>query len=297
VRHTSGVGAAARLSQSTFTVRVNEGSPTDAAIVGTDVPELGRPTTLSAGRRPSARGEAVGSAADFSLGDTVRVLAGRPDARAVAITVVGLARDVQISVTPTLFTDLTTYDVAVRAANPDAASVPPNAIAVLPAAGVSAHALVARINEASPQADALTRQQAADDAPGVSQVRQSFQIIFLLYALVIPLVTGLFFLIITLQKAGSLTLLRAVGAGADVLTRSLLVQVAVVMGLGLVVGIALYAPVSQAQVGSLALHFDVRAVLVWSALLMTLGLVSALVSIRRVLRVDPIEATTGTGVQ
>ena len=36
--------------------------------------------------------------------------------------------------------------------------------------------------------------------------------IFLLYGLVVPLVTGLFFLIITVQKAGSLTLLRAIGA-------------------------------------------------------------------------------------
>lgn len=131
----------------------------------------------------------------------------------------------------------------------------------------------------------------------MSQVRRSFQVIFLLYASVIPLVTGLFFLIITLQKAGSLTLLRAMGAGAAMLTRSLLVQVAVVMGLGLIVGTALYAPLSQAQIGSLTLHFDATAVLTWSALLVTLGLVSALVSIRRVLRIDPIEATTGAGVR
>ena len=297
VRGTAGVGSAARLSQSTFTVRVDGAPSTDAAIVGTDVPELGRPARLSAGRRPASPGEAVGSAPDFALGDKVTVLASGRDAKPVAITVVGLARDVQISVTPTLFTDLTTYAAAVRAANPDAAGVPPNAIAVRPAAGVSASRLAARINRASPEADALTRQQAADESPGVSQVRRSFQVIFLLYALVIPLVTGLFFLIITLQKAGSLTLLRAMGAGAAMLTRSLLVQVAVVMGLGLIVGTALYAPLSQAQIGSLTLHFDATAVLTWSALLVALGLVSALVSIRRVLRIDPIEATTGAGVR
>jgi putative ABC transport system permease protein len=38
-------------------------------------------------------------------------------------------------------------------------------------------------------------------------------------------------------------------------------------------------------------------VVVGSLLLMVLGLASALVSVRRVLRIDPIEATTGAGVR
>jgi putative ABC transport system permease protein len=297
VRGTEGVAAAARLGQGTFTVRVGDSAESDAAVVGTDDPGLGRPTDLSAGRRPRAPGEAVGSDVDFALGDEVTVVASDPDTAAVVVTVVGLARDVQISVTPTLFTDLATYEASVRAANPDATTVPPNAIAVRPADGVEPGQLAARINDASPEADALTRQQAADEAPGVAEVRQSFQVIFLLYALVVPLVTGLFFLIVTLQKAGALVLLRAVGARTGVLARALLVQVVVVVGLGLAVGVALYAPLSQARIGTLALRFDPAAVLVWSVLLMVLGLASALVSVRRVLRIDPLDATTGAGVR
>ena len=297
VRGTAGIGATARIGQRTFTVRVNAGPDTDAAVVGSSDPTLGTPTTLSAGRRPRAAGEAVGSAVDFSVGDRVTVLASGRGAAPVTLTVVGVARDVQLNVTPTLFTDLVTYEASVRAANPDAKAVLPNAIGVRPAAGVDANQLAARIDAASPEADALTRQQAADEAPGVAQVRQSFQVIFLLYALVVPLVTGLFFLIITLQKANALTLLRAVGARSGVLTRALLFEVVVVIGLGLVVGIALYAPLSQAKVGSLALRFDSTAVIVWSVLLMVLGLASALVSVHRVLRIDPIEATTGAGVR
>ena len=44
--------------------------------------------------------------------------------------------------------------------------------------------------------------------------------IFLLFGLVVPLVSGLFFLIITLQKARTLTLLRAIGVPAGSLVRS-----------------------------------------------------------------------------
>lgn len=291
-----GIEGSARVGQSTFTVRIDGDDETDAAILGTDDAEIFRPTSLSDGRRPRAAGEAVGSDADFSIGDEVEVVP-TPPGSPVKVTVVGVAADIQLSVSPTLFTDLETYQGAVRAVNPEATDVLPNALALVPSGGTSDATLVDAVNEAAPDAEALTRADAADKSPGVAQVRQSFQIIFLLYGLVVPLVTGLFFLIITLQKSGSLTLLRAMGARGGTLVRSLLIQVLVVIALGLAVGIGLYYPLSQAQVGGLSLRFDPTVVLVWSTILLALGFISALASMRRVLQIDPIEATTGGGVR
>jgi putative ABC transport system permease protein len=275
---TDGVDAAARLGQGTFTVTVDgEDEASDAAVVGTDDPSLGFPEQLSAGRAPEAPAEAIGSDVDYSPGDVVTIAPADPAAEPVTLTVVGVARDVQLSVSPTLFTDFATYEAAVRSVNPDATAVLPSALAVRPVEGLDPAELAERINAAAPEADALTREDAADEAPGVAQVRQSFNVIFLLYGLVIPLVTGLFFLIVTLQKSASLVLLRAVGARAGVLARALLVQVGLVIAAGLAV--------------------DVGAVVVWSVLLLVLGFASALVSVRRVLRIDPIEATTGGGAR
>jgi putative ABC transport system permease protein len=127
-------------------------------------------------------------------------------------------------------------------------------------------------------------------------VQQSFNIIFLLYGLVVPCVTGLFFLIVTFQKANSLTLLRAIGAPAGRLVSSLLIQVVVIIGIGLLIGTLLYYPVSQQALGGIALQFETAAVVFWSVLLLSLGVLSSLVAARRVLRIDPIEATTGQGV-
>ncbi len=309
-----GVADVGRIGQGTFTVTITpEGSEpgpadsdsdADAAYFAYEQQDLGGPETLSAGRRPARAGEAVGSAADFDLGDQVRVDAvGGADgadgadeqAGGPKVTVVGLAEDAQIQVTPTLFVRWGDYESAVRAANPDAREVLPSAVAVRPDDGVSDEELVTRINDASERAAALTRAQAADEAPGVAQVRQSFQVIFLLYGLVVPLVTGLFFLIVTFQKAAALTLLRAIGARSGVLVRSLLVQVVIVIGGGLVVGTALYAPLTSVELGSLTLRFDPMAVAFWSVLLLVLGLLSAVVAARRVLAIDPLEATTGGG--
>ena len=70
----------------------------------------------------------------------------------------------------------------------------------------------------------------------------------------------------------------------------------IIVGLGLVLGTALYFPLTMFGVTSLSLRFDVGVVLVWSALLMALSLASSLLAARRVLAIDPVLATTGAGV-
>ncbi|MBK5116207.1 MAG: peptide ABC transporter permease [Thermoleophilia bacterium] len=297
VRSTEGIAKSGRIGQGTFTVAVNDSSEdSDAAIIGYDDPDLGTPVQLAAGRLPQGPGEAVGSDNGFELGDRVQVLGPRgQSAGTERIEVVGLAEDAQLQVTPTLFVKWPDYVASVKSANPDARRVLPSAIGAAPVKGLDPATLAERINDSSKEADALTRQAAANETPGVAEVRSSFQVIFLLFGLVVPLVTGLFFLIITLQKSASLTLLRAVGARSGLLVRSLMFQVVLVIGGGLAVGIALYTPLSQAELGEIKLSFDVGAVLCWSALLLGLGLLSALVAARRVLAIDPIEATTGEG--
>jgi len=212
------------------------------------------------------------------------------------ITIVGVAEDVQLNVSPTIFTSYDTYIAAVQSRNPDAGTPLPNVLAVSPAEGTTPDQLVTSINDQSLELDALTREDAAADTPGVAQVQQSFNIIFLLYGLVVPCVTGLFFLIITFQKANSLTLLRAIGGPARRLVAPLLIQVVIIVGLGLIVGTLLYLPLTGRNIGGLQLRFETGAVIFWSVLLMSLGVLSSLVAARRVLRIDPIEATTGAGV-
>ena len=295
-----GVGQVGRIGQGTFTATAPDdtGETFDLTLLGyeagPDGTGLGAPRELAEGRYPTAAGEAVASTegdVTVAVGDVVTVQPG-----GLELTVVGLAEDVQLNVSTTFFAGYDTYVAAVAAGNPDAGEPLPNVLGVAPADGVTDDELVDRINAVSPELDALTRDDAAAETPGVAQVQQSFQIIFLLYGLVVPCVTGLFFLIVTFQKADALTLLRAIGAPAGRLVSSLLIQVVLIVGLGLVVGTLLYFPVSRQQLGGIALRFDATAVLFWSVLLLTLGIGSSLIAARRVLRIDPIEATTGAGV-
>lgn len=293
VRTTEGVGEVGRWSQGTFTAIVAGDEAVDVSIIGYDTAGLGTPAELVEGRLADGPGEAVASDADaddgFGVGDTVRIVPGGAE-----IEIVGSARDVQLNASPTLFATYDTYLDIVASVNPDAGEPPPNVLTIRPAEGVTDDEVAAAINARSLDLDALPRAEAADETPGVAQVQQSFRIIFLLYGLVIPCVTGLFFLIVTFQKAGALTLLRAIGAPARRLVSALLLQAALIVAAGFALGTLLYAPVSQQRIGGLPLRFETGAVVAWGVALAVLGIGSALLSARRVLRIDPVEATTGS---
>jgi hemin transport system permease protein len=302
VRSADGVGDVGRIGQGTFTAVPSgnaDGEAFDTTIIGYELgPDgdgIGAPSSVSDGRLPAADGEAVVSDADvqlgYGVGDIVTLLPGEQQ-----IEIVGVADNAQLNVSPTLFVSYDTYVESVQSVNPDAGTPLPNVLGVVPADGVTAAEVVTSINAQSLDLDALTRDDAAAETPGVSQVQQSFNIIFLLYGIVVPCVTGLFFLIVTFQKANSLTLLRAIGAPAGRLVAALLIQVVVIIGAGLVVGTLLYYPVSQGDLGGLALDFETGAVVFWSVLLLVLGVASSLIAAKRVLAIDPIEATTGQGV-
>jgi putative ABC transport system permease protein len=199
-------------------------------------------------------------------------------------------------VAPVLFTSFAGFEAAKEAANPDATQVLPSVMAVRVADGSAASDVAAAITAAVPGTEALTRQEAVDGSPGVSAVRQSFSVILLLFYLVVPLVTGLFFLIVTFHKANALTLLRAIGSPAKPLVASLLLQVLIVVLSGAVIATFLFWLATKGG-NSLGISVEPLPVLTTTAVVLVLALLTSLAAVRRVLRIDPIAATTGAGVQ
>lgn len=285
------VAATASIRQGTFPVLV-DGSTEATSVLGYDDADLGGPVELTAGRLPERRGEVVMNEVDdafgFAVGEVVTV---QPSG--LELTIVGAADDVGLNGLPTLFTTTETYLEVLRTRNPAAELPPPNALGLRPADGLSAASAAAAVNALSDDLDATTRADAADGNPAVASITQSFRVVLTLFGVVVPLVTGLFFLILTTQKSQALTLLRAVGAPARRLVQALLVQVGFVLIVGLGLATGLYALATSQQLDNLALSPEPGALVFWVVTLSVLGVLSALASARRVLAIDPIVATTG----
>ncbi|HEX6131850.1 MAG TPA: FtsX-like permease family protein [Actinomycetota bacterium] len=287
------VAEAGPIGVSTFTADV-DGELVDATVFGYALGGPGEPTTLVDGRYPRADGEAVASSADaadgFAIGATVTIVPGD-----VPITVVGLADDLNFNVQPTVFVSYPTYEELVLAGNPDARGVLPSIVGAETVAGAEPEAVAADVGAAVADVDAVDRATAVTSLPGVSSIQQSFAIILGLAFVVVVLLTGFFFLIITVQKLTALTLLRAVGASSGYLLRNLVAQVVIVIAAGVAIAVGLLLVAARAATTDV---FEVRAdpgvIAITAAAILALGLVASVASMRRVARIDPATATTRT---
>jgi putative ABC transport system permease protein len=207
---------------------------------------------------------------------------------------VGLGENANLNVAPTLYVPSTTFLDIVRDQRPAALRAPPrSAVAVKLAEGVDSAVVAGALADAIADTEVLTRAEAAARFPGVAEVTESFAIVLGLLGIVVALVAGLFFLILTVQKIPTLTLLSAVGVRARTLVATLLVQVVVVVGVGIAIGTALAAVLLGSVDFGFDTHLDLSGAASAAAAIMTLALLAALASVRRVLRVDPAATLAG----
>ena len=291
-RSVAGVADAGSVRFGSATVLV-AGAETEVTLVGLDPGRPGGPARMVGGTALAADGEALISAADagpdLAPGATVHA---RPADRPLRI--VGLGGDANLGVIPTLYVPTATFVELAREQRPSALTPPPrSAVAVQLAGGADAAAVATALRHAIGGVDVLTRAQAADAFPGVKEVTHSFSVILTLLGIVVALVAGLFFMILTAQKAPTLTLLRASGLPARTLVTTLLLQVAAVVGGGAALGaIAAVALLSGADVGFDA-GVGARGATLSIVSMTVLALVAALVPVRRILRIDPAAALVG----
>jgi putative ABC transport system permease protein len=292
-----GVAEAGPIGEATFTAEVGS-ERRDTTVFGYALGGPGQPTTLVEGRLPTTDGEAVASSIDagkgYGVGRTVIIVPGD-----TPITIVGLARDAQFNVQPTIYVSFATFETITRMANPAAEAVLPNVVGVEPASGVDPVVLAERITKQVPGIEALDRATAVSSQPGVSSITQSFAIILLLAFIVVLLVTGFFFLILTVQKTQALTLLRAVGASTPYLIGSLALQVALVTVVGIALASILLAFATSGSGTGLEISVSPRLILLTGSGVLLLALLASLAAMRRVVRIEPAAAaarTTGGGL-
>lgn len=285
----TGVAGAAAVGESVFTARAG-GELIDAALFGVDPDGPGVPTSLASGRLPAAEGEVAvsttGDTAGLAIGDVVTLEPG-----GTRVAVVGTVADARYSALPTLYATFATYEAAWRARQPDAGSAPARLVAVTAADGAEPTSVARRINAEVDGVEALAKPTAVASLPAVESISQSFSILYGLLFAVVGLVTGVFFLILTVQKRDTLVLLRALGARRRDVVAPLVVQVVVVVGVGVAVGVGLAIPAVGVAGAMLGATLAPGAATMSAVVVLALALLAAGAAVRRVLAIHPAEAT------
>jgi putative ABC transport system permease protein len=284
-----GIDGVASADPVTFTVFDIGDEPT--AVVAVEPGSAALPATLSGGRSLEADGEAVLGTSSF-----VSELPGVPELGGAELEVVGTADGATFSVLPTVFTtrDVVAEAVAERAGRD--IPLPVSVLAVRVADGVDVASVVDSIGGAVDGVEAADRDTAIANLPGAGTITRSFGILYVLLYLVVAIVTAVFFLILTVQKRDAMVLLRAVGGTPRDLVVPVLVQVVVVVGVAVVVGALTATGLVAAGRDVFGAGLPVATVATSAGAILVLGLVAGLLSVRRVLGIEPVEAVRRGGL-
>jgi putative ABC transport system permease protein len=269
----------------------------DSVLVGVEPAGPGVPTDVSEGRLPSADGEAalaVSALADdapaAAIGDRV-TLPGIDG----GLEIVGLVDGAAANALPTWYVTLPAVRAAVDARA--GATLPATLSFVAVAADGDAQAVAERIAAEVDGVEALDRATAVTSLPGIGTISQSFGILYLLLYLVVGIVTAVFFLILTVQKRDALLLLRAVGARRRDVVVPTLLQLMIVVGFATIVGGGTASALLWAARDTFGATLDPVTVALTSGSMLALGLLAGTMSVRRILRIEPVEVVRTAGLE
>ena len=280
----SGVSAAAGIGTLT-TAAVIAGDQVDMQVFGVDSTGPGAPSGLTDGRLAQAPGEAAVDGGGVAIGDVIVL-----DPSGVELTVVGLLRGAQFNAIPTAYTDLATYESIVAATFPGLPFVPINAVAFDVADGAQVSEVSAAITSSVPGVRAYTRDEAVSLIPGIESITQSFGILVGLTFVIGIVVIGFFFLILTVQKLKAFTLLRAIGTTTGRLALSVSLQIAFVVILASIIAVGLVLLAVQGLNTGIPVTLEPTTIIVTVLAVLVFSLLAGLLSIRRIVRIDPASA-------
>ncbi|MFB8229236.1 ABC transporter permease [Cellulosimicrobium sp. NPDC055967] len=165
--------------------------------------------------------------------------------------------------------------------------------------GPAATVVALRFGEEPPSADALaaadaelgtvtaTPREARSAISSFTAENLSLTLMQVFLLAISALVVGAFFTVWTIQRAGDVAVLRALGASTRYLLRDAIGQAGVVLGVGVGLGTALAAGAGLLAARVMPVVVDLSTTLVPAVVLVVLGGLGAVLAVTRVARVDP----------
>ena len=282
-----GVERAAPISELTTDTAL-EGTELDVSLWGLEIGGPGTPLEIVEGRLPRP-GEAL---VDTSARDDGLTAGTMFDVSGVTLEVVGVARNATYSVLPTVYIDNGTWGQIFAGVFPEAPDTPVNLVGVAVEDGFAAEDIAATISGLD-GLEGLLPEEAASLTPGVSSIEQSFGLITGITFVIVIVVVGFFFQILTVQKLRMFALLEALGTRFRALSGYVLGQIGFLVSIGVIIGLGMLFVAALATREVFAISVDPMLVAVLGGAILIFSLVSGLTSIRAIAKQDAAAVATG----
>jgi putative ABC transport system permease protein len=279
VRHSGGLGVALL------------GADADGVDEAVDVALIGYESAPNGVPDPPAPGEAWADRrlADAGVRDGDVLLVGPAD---VPVEVLGFVSDTSFLLQGALWVEAGTWRDIQSSARPDSTVVDGVfQVLVLTADDMAADDLAAAVDRATDGATrSLTRDEAVLSLPGTQQQNAVFTALIGVTLFVGGLVAALFFALVTLERTWMYATLKAVGAPSSRLVAGVVLQAVVVAAGAVALGGAITILLGRAIPDGIPVQLESSRLLTSAVLVIVTSAVGGLLSLRRIVRVDPATA-------
>lgn len=140
----------------------------------------------------------------------------------------------------------------------------------------------------------LTEKDVLNGLPSYSSEQKSLYMMIGFLVVISAVVIGVFFYVFTLQKINQFGILKAIGMQSGELASTVLIQMLIVVVTAMASAFVIVSGISSVMPSAAPFLFEYKMALLFSAILLIMSVLSSLLSLYQVLKVDALEAIGGT---
>lgn len=131
---------------------------------------------------------------------------------------------------------------------------------------------------------------AVNKMPGYTAENGTILMMLAFCIVISAFIIAVFFYVITMQKTQQFGVMKAIGASNGFIAKSIVSQVAFLSAFGIVVGIGLTYLTAMALPEGMPFNLDPTLVIMYAIVLFIIALLSSLISVRQIVKIDPLTA-------
>ncbi|WP_379157692.1 ABC transporter permease [Paenibacillus sp. sgz5001063] len=266
---------------------VNE-DKVDIAIIGIDPGSFLEPKSIEGTRLTSDNmtqvivNDTMKKDEGFKLGDTFQL-----DGSTESLTIVGFVKDQTYNHVAAVFTPIAEWrKIAFAAPGSDKGVTEPVNAIMLQGSDIDPSV----INKQLSGTDTVTRSAAVQGMPGYKEENGTIMMMLAFLLAISAFVLGVFFYVFTMQKTNQFGIMKAIGAKNGFLGKAVVSQVFVLSLSSIIVGIILTYGTAAIMPKGMPFMLDPKLVVTYSIVLLVISLLSSLVSVRTISKIDPLKA-------
>lgn len=218
----------------------------------------------------------------FKIGDTLQL-----DGSTEALTIVGIVENQTYNHLTAVFTPMPEWrNITFAAPGSDKGIANPVNAIMLQGSDIDPDT----INSQLSNINTVTRAAAVQGMPGYKEENGSIMMMLGFLLVISAFVLGVFFYVITMQKTNQFGILKAIGAKNGFLSKAIVAQVIVISLISIVIGIILTYGTAAIMPKGMPFQLEMNLVIVYSIVLLVIAVLSSLVSVRKIAKIDPLKA-------